>query len=88
MTWSPHKVGGGEYQQSTVCAVCCQYALLTVELARKHASKAREYEEHLNRTLRERQKVFEDTFREQMLNYKRSGKLDCESRGFDFGFLP
>ena len=52
------------------------HVLLTVQMARRHAIKAKEYEEQLNRTLRERQKVFEEAFREQMHNYQRTGKLD------------
>ena len=51
----------------------------TVELARKHASKVKQHDEQLSRTLRERQKVFEEAFREQMQNYKRVGRLDGQS---------
>lgn len=47
-----------------------------VELARKHSTKVRACEEQLNKTLRERQKVFEEAFREQMQNYRRDGKLE------------
>lgn len=45
-------------------------------LASKHAEKVRKYEDQLKATLKERQKVFEEAFREQMIKYVTTGQVD------------
>lgn len=45
-------------------------------LASKHAEKLQKHENQLRATLQERQKVFEEAFREQMMKYITTGQVD------------
>lgn len=46
------------------------------ELARGHAAMVQKHEEQLSATLRERQKVFDEAHREQMIKYIATGQVD------------
>lgn len=49
---------------------------LVASLASKHAEKLQKHENQLRAMLQERQKVFEEAFREQMMKYITTGQVD------------
>ena len=49
-----------------------------VTLAEEHARKARGYEAKLQEKIQERRQVFEETFKEEIENYKLHGKTQCK----------
>ena len=47
-------------------------------MAAKHAAKVQQFEAQVTATLKERSKVFDEAFRDQLENYKKYGRMDSK----------
>jgi len=53
--------------------------VVSVMQAKTHAARVQKFEEQISLVLQERQKVFEEAHREQMIKYMTTGQVDkCE----------
>jgi len=55
--------------------ICDLFVVIVAKMAKQHASRVQQFEQRMCEQLKERQKVFEAEFVEQMHNYRALGRI-------------